>query len=103
MYNFTDGSVCSTSYFITEEADGGDEAVQQAPHVDDVSVARLQLQLDGLRVVAEHVIHVAAVLAAVPPPELLDHQRPVAEDGEVAGPAVLGRQHGGGEAWTSAV
>ena len=43
------------------------------------------VQLDTCHVagIAQSVVHVARVLAAVSPPEPLDHQGPVVEDGEV--------------------
>ena len=50
------------------------------------------VQLDTCHVagIAKPVVHVARVLAAVSPPEPLDHQGPVVEDGEVTRQAETG-------------
>ena len=73
--------------FPTKERDSGDQTVEETPEVDDLPVAVVQLDEGGGAGVGQHVVHVALVLAAVSPAEVIDDQTAVVEDVEVSLPA----------------
>ena len=72
-----------------EEPNTRDQTVQQAPEVDDVSVATVQVNVECDGVIAKLVINIATELSPVSPSKLINQQRTIGQQCEVTWPGFV--------------